>query len=112
MSACVCVLVVLIQEASAASRSAVAVQLVVLVLDWELVVVCQLLAAVDLPQREDDDVLAAVHVDDAGVAVGLAGVVDETGCVALHRRIHHVKVIYAEHVAADTLMENIMNPVL
>lgn len=96
---------VLIQEATAASRPTVAVQLAVLVLDGELVVVGQLLAAVDLPQGEDDDVLAAVHVDDARVAVWLAGVVDETGRVALHRRVHHIEVVDAEHVAADALME-------
>lgn len=48
--------------------------------------------------------LAAVHIDDSRVAVWLAGVVDETSCVALHRRVHHVKVIDAEHVASDALM--------
>lgn len=103
---CVFVLVVLIQEATAASRPAVAMQLVVLILDGELVVVGQFLAPVDLPQGEDDDVLAAVHVDDTGVAVRLAWVVDETSCVALHRRVHHIEVVDAEHVAADALMEN------
>ena len=80
-------------------------QLAVLVLDGELVVVGELLAAVDLPQGEDDDVLAAVHVDDARVAVGLARVVDEASRVALHGRVHHVEVVDAEHVAADALME-------
>lgn len=100
----VCVLAVLIQEATAASRPAVAVQLVVFVLDGELVVVGQFFAPVDLPQGEDDDVLAAVHVDDTGVAVRLARVVDETSCVALHRCVHYVKVVDAEHVAANALM--------
>lgn len=99
----VCVLAVLVQEAAAASCPTVAEQLVVFVLDGELVVVSQLFAAVDLPQRKDDDVLAAVHVDDARVAVGLARVVDETGRVALHRRVHHVKVVDAEHVAPNAL---------
>lgn len=99
---CVC-LAMLIQEAAAAPRAAVAMQLAVLVLDGELVVVGQLFAPVDLPQGEDDDVLAAVHVDDARVAVGLARVVDEAGRVALHRRVHHVEVVDAEHVAADAL---------
>lgn len=106
---CVCVRVcdaVLIQEATTAPRPAVAVQLVVLVLDGELVVVGELFAPVDLPQGEDDYVLAAVHIDDAGVAVGLARVVDETGRVSLHGRVYHVKVVDAEHVAADALMEN------
>lgn len=94
---------VLIEEATAASRRAVAMQLVVLVLNGELVVVGELFTAVDLPQGENYDVLSAVHVDDAGVAVGLARVVDEAGRVALHRRVHHVKVVDAEHVAADVL---------
>ncbi len=104
---CKCVLLLLIQEVTAASRPAVAEQLIVLVLDGELVVVGQFFAAEDLPQGEDDDVLAAIHVDDTRVAVGLAGVVDETSCVALHRRVHHVKVVNAEHVAANALMERI-----
>ena len=81
-------------------------QLVVLVFDGELVVVGELLAPVDLPQRKDDNVSAAVHVDDARVAVWLTRVVDETSCVALHRCVHHVKVVNAEHVAADALMES------
>lgn len=100
-----CARAVLIQEPSAASRPTVAVQLALVVLDGELVVVRQLLSAVDLPQGEDDDVLAAVDVNDARVAVRLAGVVDEAGGVALHRRVHHVKVVDAEHVAADPLKE-------
>lgn len=41
------------------------------VLQWEFVVVCQLLAALNPPQGEDDDVLLAKYVDDARVAVGL-----------------------------------------
>lgn len=94
----------LIQESTAAPRPTVAVQLVVIVLDGELVVISEFFAPVDLPQSEDHDVLAAVHVDDTRVAVWLTGVVDETGCVALHCRIHHVKVIDSEHVAANTLM--------
>lgn len=98
-----CVLAVLIQEAAAASRPAVAVQLAVLVFDGELVVVGQLFAAVDLPQGEDHNVLAAVHVDDTRVAVRLAGVVDEASRIALHRRVHHIEVVDAEHVAADAL---------
>lgn len=98
---------VLIQEAAAASRPAVAVQLVVLVLDGELIVVGEFLAPVDLPQGKDDDVLVAVHVDDAGIAVWLARVVDETSRVALHRSVHHVEVVDAEHVASDALMEEL-----
>lgn len=107
---CVCVSVLLIQEVTAASRPAVAVQLVVLILDGEFVVVGEFFAPVDLPQGEDDDVLTAVHVDDARVAVRLTGVVDETSCVALHCRVHHVKVIDAEHVAANALAVIIFLP--
>lgn len=95
----------LVQESAAAPGPAVAVQLALVILDGELVVVGQLFSAVDLPQGKDDDVLAAVHVDDARVAVGLARVVDEAGGVALHRRVHHVKVVNAEHVATDSLKQ-------
>lgn len=97
--------VVLVQEAAAAPHPAVAAQLAVLILDGELVVVGQLFSPVDLPQGKDDDVLAAVHVDDTRVAVRLARVVYETSCVALHRRVHHVEVVDAEHVATDALVE-------
>lgn len=93
----------LVKVAAAAPRAAVAAQLALVVLDGELVVVRQLLAAVDLAQREDDDVLAAVHVDDARVAVGLARVVDEACGVAVHGGVHHLVVIDAEHVTADPL---------
>lgn len=54
----------LIQEAATASRTAVAMQLVVLILDGELVVVGEFFAPVDLPQGEDDNVLAPIHIDD------------------------------------------------
>lgn len=100
-----CSLVVLIQVSAAASRPAVAVQLALVILNGELVVVGQLFSTVDLPQGKDDYVLAAVHVDDARVAVGLTRVVDETSGVALHCCVHHVKVIDAEHVATDSLKE-------
>lgn len=95
---------VLIQEAATASRAAVAVELVVFILDGKLIVVGELFAPVNLPQGEDDDVLAPVHVDDARVAVRLTRVVDEAGCVALHRRVHHIEVVDTEHVAADALV--------
>lgn len=95
---------VLIQEAATASRTAVAVQLVVLILDGKLVVVGEFFAPVDLPQGEDDNVLAPVHVDDTRVAVWLTRVVNETGCIALHRCVHNIEVVNAEHVAADALM--------
>ena len=94
---------VLVEEAAAPPGAAVAVQLAVGVLDGELVVVGELLAPVDLPQGEDDDVLVAVHADDPRVAVGLARVVDEASRVAVHGSVHHLKVVDAEHVAADTL---------
>lgn len=100
------VLVGLIEKAAAASRPTVAVQLVVIVLDGELVVVGQFLTPVDLPQGKDDYVLSAIHIDDTRVAVWLAGMVDETCCIALHRGVHHVKVIDVEHVASDALVES------
>lgn len=105
----VCARVVLIQESSAASRPTVAVQLALVVLNRELVVVRQLLSAVDLPQGKDDNVLAAVYINDTRVAVWLTGVVDEASGVALHRCVHHVKVIDAEHVATDPLKETTNN---
>lgn len=103
---CVFVCQLLIEEATAASRPTVAVQLVLVVLDGKLVVVGQLFTTVDLSQGEDDYVLAAIHVDDARVAVRLAGVVDETSCIALQGSVHHVEVIDAEHVASNALREN------
>lgn len=45
----------------------------------------------------------AIDVDDPGVAVGLAGVVDEAGCVPVHGGVHHLGVVNAEHVAPDAL---------
>lgn len=93
----------LIKEAATALGPAVAWQLAACILDRELVVIGELLAAKDAPQGKNDNVLLALHVDDARVAVGLAGVVDETGGVAVHCGIHHVKVIDAEHVAPNAL---------
>lgn len=61
----------LIQEAATAPRPTVAMQLVVLVLDGKLVVVGEFFAPVDLPQGEDDDVLAPIHIDDTRVAIWL-----------------------------------------
>jgi len=83
--------------------AAVAGQLVAGVLRGELVVVGELLAAVNAARGQDDDVLLAVHGDDPRVAVGLARVVDEAGGVAVHRGVHHLVVVDAEHVAADPL---------
>lgn len=78
-------------------------QFAVGVFNGELVVVGELLSAVNLAQREDDDVLLALHVDDSRVAVGVAGVVDESCGVAVHGGVHHVEIVNAKHVAADAL---------
>lgn len=45
----------------------------------------------------------AVHGDDARVAVGLAGMVDEARGVAVHRCVDHLIVVDAKHVTADSL---------
>lgn len=45
----------------------------------------------------------AINVDDARVAVGLTGVVDEAGRVPMHGGIHHLGVVNAEHVAPNAL---------
>lgn len=93
----------LVKKASATSRPTVTVQFAVGIFDGELVVVGELLSAVNLPQGEDYDVLLAVHVDDSRVAVRITGVVDESRCVAVHGGVHHVKIVNAEHVTADAL---------
>lgn len=92
-----------VKEAAAAPGPAVAAELVAGVLNGKFVVVGELLSTVDLPQGKNDNVLLALHVDDAGVAVGFAGVVDESRRIAMHGRIHHLKVVNAEHVAANAL---------
>lgn len=93
----------LVEELPAPLGSAVAWKLIARLLDGEFVVVCELLAAVDLACGEYDDVLLPVHVDDTRVAIGLARVVDEAGGVAVHGGIHHFIVVDAEHVTANTL---------
>jgi hypothetical protein len=55
---------------------------------------------------KDDDVLLAADVDDLGVAVWVAGVVDEACGVAHHGGVHHVVVVHAEHVATDVLQQH------
>lgn len=92
-----------VEELATLLCAAVARQLVAGVLDGELVVIGELFPAVDAARGEDDDVLLAIHGDHPGVAVGLAGVVDEAGSVAVHRGIHHLIVIDAKHVAANAL---------
>ena len=94
-----------VEEAATPARPAVAAQLVAGVFDGELVVVRELLPPVDLPEGEDHDVLLPLDVDDPRVAVGLAGVVDEARRVAVHRGVHHVEVVDAEHVTADSLQD-------
>lgn len=60
-----------VKEATAALGATVAGQLVAGILDGELVVVGELLTTQDATQGKDDDVLLALHVDDAREAVGL-----------------------------------------
>lgn len=95
----------LVKEATAASGSTVTVQLVAGVLDGKLVVVGELLPPVDLAQSEDHNVLLALHVDDTRVAVGLTGVVDEACCIPMHGGVYHIKVVDAEHIAANALQK-------
>lgn len=92
-----------VEKASTSPRAAVTVQLVAGVFDGEFVVIRKLFPAVDLPQREDNDVLLSFHVDDPRVTVWLTRVVDKTCRVAVHGSIHYVEVVDAKHVAADTL---------
>lgn len=94
---------ILVEELATFLCTAVAGQLVAGILDGELVVVGQLLAAVDAPRGKDDDVFLAVHGDDPRIAVGLTGVVDKAGGIAVHCGIHHLVVIDTKHVAADPL---------
>lgn len=49
--------------------------------------------------------LPAFYIDHSRVAVGFAGVVDEPRSVAMHRCVHHIKVINTKHVAADPLQK-------
>lgn len=92
-----------VEELAALLGPAVARQLAAGVLDGEFVVVGELLATVDAARGEDDDVFLLVHGDDPRVAAGLTGVVDEARGVAVHRGVHHLVVVDAEHVAADAL---------
>lgn len=92
-----------VQETAASPGPAVTVEFVAGVFDREFVVVGELLPSVDLPQGKDDDVLPAFHVDHPRVAVRFAGVVDEPRSVAVHRCVHHIKVIDTKHVATNSL---------
>lgn len=92
-----------VEEAPTSPGPTVTVEFVAGVFNGELVVVSELLSPIDLPQSKDDDMLPAFHVYNSRVAVRFTGVVDESCRVAMHGCIYHVKVINAEHVAADTL---------
>lgn len=95
----------LVEKAPASSGTAVTVQLVAGIFDREFVVIGELFAAVDLPQRKNDDVLPALHVNNPRVTVGLTRVVNEARRIAVHGGVHYIKVINAEHVAANALEE-------
>lgn len=101
-----------VEELAASFGAAVAGQLIVGVFDRELVVVRELLPTADAARGEDDDVLLAVHGDHSGVAVRLAGVVDEAGGVAMYRGVHHLVLIDAKHVTAYPLMRGHRGQVL
>ena len=68
-----------------------------------LVVIGQLLAPVNPPGREDDDV-GVRELHGLGDAVGVAAVVDVPGHAARHGRVHHPLVIQAEHVDTSVLI--------
>lgn len=92
-----------VKKPTAALGATVAGQLVAGILNGELVVIGELLTTKDAAQGEDDNVLLAFHVNDSRETVGLTGVVDESGGITMHRGIHHIKVIHAEHVAPNAL---------
>ena len=68
-----------------------------------LVIVRKLLAPVDPPGREDDDV-GVGDVDGLGHTVGIAAVVDVSGHAPRHRGVHHPVIVQAEHVDASVLV--------
>lgn len=88
---------------AAGGRAAHAHDLVRVVLDVELVVVGELLAARDAAPREDDDAQVAVHLHGLGHAVGLARVVDVARQPAAQRGVHHAPLVQPEHVDAAVL---------
>lgn len=94
----------LIKELATLFGPTVARQLIAWFLDGELVVVSELFALVDFPQRKNDYVLFPINIDHTGVAVGLAGVVDETSRVAVNGGVYYLIVIDAKHVAANSLV--------
>lgn len=92
-----------VEETPTSPGPTVTVEFVAGVFNGELVVIGELLPSVDLSKSKDDNMLPAFHIDHSRVAVRLAGVVDESRCVAMHGCIHHIKVINAEHVTANAL---------
>ena len=68
-----------------------------------LVIVRKLLAPVDPPGREDDDV-GVGDVDGLGDTVGVAAVVDISGHAPRHGGVHHPVIVQAEHVDASVLI--------
>ena len=68
-----------------------------------LVIVRELLAPVDPPGGEDDDV-GVRDVDGLGDAVGVAAVVDVPGHAPGHGGVHHPVIVQPEHVDASVLV--------
>mmetsp|Transcript_3085 Transcript_3085/g.6709 ORF Transcript_3085/g.6709 Transcript_3085/m.6709 type:complete len:254 (-) Transcript_3085:478-1239(-) len=67
----------------------------------ELVVIRELLPHFDPPLGVDADVLAPVHRDDLGVAIGVAAVVDEAGRTPLASGVHNPLVVHPEQVVVQ-----------
>ena len=68
-----------------------------------LVVIGQLLAPVNPPGREDDDV-GVRELHGLGDAVGVAAVVDVPGHAPGHGGVHHPVIVQPEHVDASVLV--------
>eukprot|EP00976_Prorocentrum_cordatum_P109703 1195064-Prorocentrum_minimum.AAC.3 len=72
--------------------------------DWHGVLYCAALcralcrAHLEVAHGEDDDAVVPACADDARVAVGLAGVVDEMRDGAGASGIHHATIVQREHV--------------
>lgn len=102
----------LVQETATTPGPAVTVEFVAGVFNRELVVISELLPSVDLSQGKDDNMFPAFHVDDSRVAVGFTGVVDEPRSVAMHRCVHHIKVINTKHVATNSLQNEKVSTII
>lgn len=92
-----------VEELATFLGATVARQLVAGILNGELVVICELLSTVDAARGKYDNMLLPVDCDDSGVAVGLAGVVDEASSVAMDCSIYNLIVINTKHVTANPL---------